>query len=146
MLGAFKREVHQTIVDEPNLQIAGQEPALVIAKLARIGDHRIEARLQKHPPGEHEFWIEILLLGLVIDDGNPRDGIAAALAPPFIPEHVANISLEIIGLGCVERRFYLAAASELSPSKERVEEGTARIRVDLRSAWGHRRRDGSRSP
>ena len=47
VLGPLEREIDQTIVDHADLQVTGQEPTLVIAELARVGDHRIEARLQE---------------------------------------------------------------------------------------------------
>ncbi len=76
MLRAHEREVDQSVVDELDHLAVNQKPTLLIAKLARVGDHGIDARLQKYPPREHEFGIEVLLLGPVVDDGDPLDGAA----------------------------------------------------------------------
>ena len=43
----------------------------------------------------------------------------------------ASSSLKVVDTGSVESLFDLSAASELSTSKERAEEGAARVRVDL---------------
>jgi len=47
VLGPLERKIDQAIVDHADLQVTGQKHTLVIAELARVGDHRIEARLQE---------------------------------------------------------------------------------------------------
>ena len=72
---------------------------------------------------------------MVVDDGNAGNGRITALAMPLILEHAHNLSLEIPYPCSLDRAFDLSAAGELGAGKERIEEGAARVRVDLDQLW-----------
>jgi len=72
---------------------------------------------------------------VVVDDGNAGNGRITALAMPLVPEHTHNLNLEITNPCSLDRPFDLSAAGELGAGKERVEEGAARVRVDLDQLW-----------
>ena len=86
---------------------------------------------QEEALGHDKFWIEILLLGSIIDDGNPPWRSGPALQHPLALEHAQDSRLEIVSLGSAQRDLDFGAAGPLSLGQQRIQEGAARIGIDF---------------
>ena len=89
----------------------------------------------QHLPCEDEFRIEILLLRLVIDNGDPPQRAIFSMETPLSLEHFADIVAKAPAGGKAERLFHFPAAGELGLCQEFVQERATGIGVDLDELW-----------
>ena len=131
VLGMIEREIDQSIVDKIDWLSLGQQPAMLVAKLPGIGDHRLDAVLQEEALGQEKLRIEVLFRGPIIDDRDPLRHAGPMLELPLVLEHAQDRQLEIVGLGSAQSDLDLGAAGPLSLGQQRIQEGAARIGIDL---------------
>ena len=69
---------------------------MLVAKACRIDDFRFDAMLLEKALGQEELRVEILLLGSIIDDGNPAWLPGSSLQDPLMLEHAQDGGIEVI--------------------------------------------------
>ena len=131
MLRPIEGEVDQPVIDEIDRLPVRQQPSMLIAKRAAVGDHRVDAVLLKQPLRQEKLRIEVLLGRPLIDDRDPSGRAGFSLQQPLLLEHAQGRAVEIVGFESSERDIDLGAAGPLRLGQERVEEGAAGIRVHL---------------
>lgn len=129
MLRAIQREIDQAIIDEVDLLAGEPKPAAFIVQLARVANLSIEAVLQQQLPGKNKFRIEILLLGLVINDRDSSRRTGAVLTSPFALKHRDDAGFEIFVSGPDQPLLDLPAAGRLGLGLQGIEERPASVGV-----------------
>ena len=95
MLGLFQHEVGGAVVNEIDRTGAAAEAALDHAQVQRIGDDCLDSGTREDVRHLDEFGIEELLLGTVVDDGNPRRTSRAALLRHSRSNMATTAALEV---------------------------------------------------
>jgi hypothetical protein len=80
-------KIDQTIVDEIDRLPLRQQPSMLVAKRAAIGDHRVDAMLLKEPLRQEKFRIEVLFRRPLIDDCDASWRADFTLKQPLFLEH-----------------------------------------------------------
>ena len=131
MLGIVEREIDKSIVDKIDRFSLAQQSTVLVLKLSSVGNHRLYPMLLDQPPGQKELRIKVLFLRPVIDDCDPPRRPGPMLELPLMLKHAHDRQLKIVGLGFAHSDLYLGAAGLLGFCQQRIQEGAARVRIDL---------------
>ena len=132
MFRCGEAKIGQAIVDK--IDGRGPEPkfAVPIGKVAWRGDDCIDPIPTEQTLEENKFWIEVLRAGIGVDDRDPRQRRAAALAAIFSAKTLEDGSFKAVHFAAFwHEGFNCSAARSLSACDEGVDQCASSVRVDL---------------
>src|SRR5512138_657528 len=90
MIWRIEREIDKPVVDKIDRATVQQQSTAFVAQATGIRDLRLKAVPLQEALCNEKLWIEVLVLGPVIDNGDSPRSAAASLQPPFLLEHVKD--------------------------------------------------------
>ena len=130
--GLIQHEVGKPVVDQVNRIVPVPQHTVMQTQCRRIGDHRLDAMPAEQLLEQDELGVEILILRVVVDDGDAPQRLAAARQPPFREKHVGEALVERAGRDrCGGHARNRRAARPLRARQHGIEKRATGVGVDL---------------
>ena len=131
MLRPLKREVREPVVDQIDQHVAVIDTTTAVDELTRIAHDRVDSSSTQQLRDKQEFWIEILLCRCLVHYCDNAERRVAALGSPLLAKSIEERAFCDDANWCCSENRLLVTAELLKATGDSIQEGTARIRVDL---------------